>query len=93
MASYNDDGGGKLHNSHIEEVSTNSTNSASTSEASDEGRTLWQNIKKYRKVVWITFAVSSAILLYGYDNVIVGTVSAMPRFQCVLANRPRFEPY
>lgn len=94
MASYSEDDvgkdGGKLHNNHISEVSTNST-SASDSSAGDEGRNLWQNIKKYRKVVWITLAVSSAILLYGYDNVIVGTVSAMPRFQCVAtASRPQF---
>jgi MFS family permease len=65
----------KLNGSQITEITTNS------SEASDEGRTLWQNVKKYRKVVWVTLAISSAILLYGYDNVIVGTISAMPRFQ------------
>lgn len=86
MASYSEDDvakdAGKLHDSHISEVSTNST-FASDSSHGDEKRNLWQNVKKYRKVVWITFAVSSAILLYGYDNVIVGTVSAMPRFQCV----------
>ncbi|KAF2112652.1 major facilitator superfamily domain-containing protein [Lophiotrema nucula] len=56
-------------------------NSNSTSQASDAERTLWQNIKKYRKVVGYTFAMTSAILLYGYDNVVVGTVSGMPKFQ------------
>jgi hypothetical protein len=50
-------------------------------EAGDEGRTLWQNIKKYRKVAWITIGLTSGILLYGYDNVIIGSVSGMPRFQ------------
>ncbi|KAF2743030.1 MFS general substrate transporter [Sporormia fimetaria CBS 119925] len=32
-------------------------------------------------MVWISLGLASAILLYGYDYVIVGTVSAMPRFQ------------
>ncbi len=50
-------------------------------EASDHEQTLWQNVKKYRKVTYVTFGLTSAILLYGYDNVIVGTVSAMPVFQ------------
>lgn len=56
-------------------------NSQASSEASDNSRTLWQNVKKYRKVTYVTFGLTSAILLYGYDNVVVGTVSAMPVFQ------------
>lgn len=55
--------------------------SASSSQISDEQRTLWQNVKKYRKVTYITLGLTSAILLYGYDNVVVGTISAMPVFQ------------
>lgn len=51
------------------------------SQEGDEHRTLWQNVKKYRKVTYITLGLTSAILLYGYDNVIVGTISAMPVFQ------------
>jgi hypothetical protein len=47
----------------------------------DNDRTLWQNVKKYRKVTYVAFGLTSAILLYGYDNVVVGTVSAMPGFQ------------
>ncbi|KZM26880.1 uncharacterized protein EKO05_0011397 [Ascochyta rabiei] len=57
------------------------TSSQASSEASDNSRTLWQNVKKYRKVTYVTFGLTSAILLYGYDNVVVGTVSAMPIFQ------------
>ncbi|ORY15167.1 general substrate transporter [Clohesyomyces aquaticus] len=60
---------------------TESTSHFSNGEAWDEDRTLWQNIKRYRKVVGITFGLTSAILLYGFDNVIVGTVSGMPGFQ------------
>jgi MFS family permease len=55
--------------------------SGSTGYDGDEQRSLWQNIKKYRKVCWITIALTSAILLYGFDNVVVGTVAAMPVFQ------------
>lgn len=55
--------------------------STSSSQAGDEQRTLWQNVRKYRKVTYVTLAVTSAILLYGYDYVIVGTISAMPYFQ------------
>lgn len=42
---------------------------------------LWQSLKRWPKVVGYNLALSSAILLYGYDLVIVGTVSAMPAFQ------------
>ncbi|KAL5114902.1 hypothetical protein ACEQ8H_007220 [Pleosporales sp. CAS-2024a] len=67
------------------EVSTHDVStevsSGTTSQETDEQRTLWQNIKKYRKVVWINLSLTSAILLFGYDNVVVGTVSAMPVFQ------------
>ena len=38
-------------------------------------------IKKWRRTIWICVGMTSAILLYGYDYVIVGTVSSMPSFQ------------
>lgn len=44
---------------------------------------LWQSIKKFPRIVGYCLALSSAILLYGYDLVIVGTVAAMPQFQYV----------
>jgi hypothetical protein len=66
-----------------EQVSeVNSTTSAGE-EITDEQRTLWQNVKKYRKVVWVTLGLTSAILLYGFDLAVVGSVSAMPVFQSV----------
>jgi hypothetical protein len=67
---------------YISEVS--SAASTTSDESGDEQRSLWQNVKKYRKVVYVTLGLTSAILLYGYDNVVVGTVSAMPVFQCVV---------
>ena len=43
--------------------------------------TLWQAVRKWRKIVLYCLGLSCAILLYGYDLVIVGTVSAIPAFQ------------
>lgn len=70
----------------IQEVDSRATETRASSlgdlgEDGDKDRTLWQNVKKYRKVTYVTFGLTSAILLYGYDNVVVGTVSAMPGFQ------------
>lgn len=42
---------------------------------------LWQSMKKWPRVIAYNVVLSSAILLHGYDLVIVGTVSAMPAFQ------------
>lgn len=44
---------------------------------------LWQSVKKFPRIVGYCLALSSAILLYGYDLVIVGTVAAMPQFQYI----------
>jgi hypothetical protein len=38
-------------------------------------------MKMWHKVIGYCFALSVVMLLYGYDFVIVGTVSAMPAFQ------------
>ncbi|EFY92304.1 hypothetical protein J3458_000907 [Metarhizium acridum] len=43
--------------------------------------TLWQSVKRYRHVVWCCIGLTTTILLFGYDYVIVGTTSAMPSFQ------------
>lgn len=43
--------------------------------------TLKESLKKWRRVVVYSFCLASAILMYGYDYVIVGTCSAMPSFQ------------
>lgn len=42
---------------------------------------LLHSLRKSPRIVLYCVALSSAILLYGYDLVIVGTVSAMPAFQ------------
>ncbi|KAJ5947268.1 hypothetical protein N7466_000283 [Penicillium verhagenii] len=43
--------------------------------------TLWQAFRISWKVVGACGLLTSAILLYGYDNVIVGTVTSIPAFQ------------
>jgi len=42
---------------------------------------LFQALKKWRRVTLYCVLMTSPILMYGYDYVIVGTVSAMPSFQ------------
>lgn len=44
--------------------------------------TLWQALKKWRKVSFYSMGLTFAILMYGYDLVVIGTVAAMPSFQC-----------
>lgn len=43
--------------------------------------TLWQTVRRWRKTVLYCLGLSSGTLLYGYDLVIVGTVTAVPAFQ------------
>ncbi|CAI6093625.1 unnamed protein product [Clonostachys chloroleuca] len=42
---------------------------------------IWAAAKKWHRIVWYCFGLTSCIMMYGYDYVIVGTVSAMPSFQ------------
>ncbi|CAI6334499.1 unnamed protein product [Periconia digitata] len=51
------------------------------SQSGDNDRTLWQNVKKYRKICFITLGLSSTALLYGYDYAIVSNISGMQSFQ------------
>lgn len=68
------------------EFNEDGVNVIDSTEGIDAGRKtshppLWQSIKKFHRIVGYCLALSSAILLYGYDLVIVGTVAAMPQFQ------------
>ena len=47
----------------------------------DAHLTLKQSLIKWRRVVIYSLCMTSAILMYGYDYVIIGTISAMPSFQ------------
>lgn len=62
----------------IEDVSQDDTNAAS-----QDYVPLLQSLKKWPKIVGYNLALSTAILLYGYDLVIVGNVASMPAFQYV----------
>ncbi|GKT41189.1 MFS transporter fmqE [Colletotrichum spaethianum] len=66
----------------LEAVNSIASTSTSELETNHYGHlTLWQSIKKWRRVVLYCVGMTSAILMYGYDYVIVGTTSAMPSFQ------------
>lgn len=47
----------------------------------DQDLTLWQAVRKWKKVVLYCLALSFAVILYGYDQAIVGSVSGIPAFQ------------
>jgi hypothetical protein len=81
MASIDNQSTSDKKDSYSGEQISEISSAATAEQITDEQRTLWQNVKKYRKVVWVTLGLTSAILLYGYDNVVVGTISAMPVFQ------------
>ncbi|KAK6212140.1 hypothetical protein QIS74_10094 [Colletotrichum tabaci] len=67
---------------HLEPVTSIASTNNSDLETNHYGHlTLWQSIKKWRRVVLYCIGMTSAILMYGYDYVIVGTTSAMPSFQ------------
>ncbi|KAJ2970030.1 hypothetical protein NQ176_g8377 [Zarea fungicola] len=64
-------------------TSTSQTTSNSSAIDVDENShlSLWQAIKKWHRVFWYSLAISSTIIMFGYDFVIVGNSSAMPAFQ------------
>lgn len=49
----------------------------------DAHLSLKQSLSKWRRVALYSLCMTSGILMFGYDYVIVGTVSAMPSFQYV----------
>lgn len=47
---------------------------------------LWRRFRRWPRLSLWAFALSVAILLYGYDNVIVGNITSVPEFQSVPTN-------
>lgn len=47
----------------------------------EERLSLWAAIRKWPRAAGWSIALTSTILLWGYDNALVGSVSAMPVFQ------------
>ena len=56
---------------------------ASIVNASNESRelTIWETVKQNPKVIAASVTMTIGPLIYGFDNVIVGLVTAMPSFQ------------
>ncbi|MBE3041163.1 hypothetical protein IMZ48_00960 [Candidatus Bathyarchaeota archaeon] len=52
---------------------------ANNNEVTDEG--LWQRFRRWPRLSLWALALSTPILLYGYDNVIVGNITSVPEFQ------------
>lgn len=63
------------------ELVEDATSSADSPRLPSHNVSLWQSVKTYPKIVACCVGLTAAILLYGYDLSIVGTVSAMPEFQ------------
>lgn len=74
-------GNEELGSNDVVPVATNSSNSSTSQRQNDSDLPLLQSIRLYPKVVGYCFALTSAILLWGYDLVIVGTITALPAFQ------------
>ena len=70
-------------------LKASATGSTAVIEVDEFGHlSLWQAIKKWKRVFLFSLGMSSAILMYGYDYVIVGNASAMPAFQYVPVKMP-----
>ena len=65
----------------IELKSAETTSSSSGPSTAPKKEGLWTEIRKEKKLVWYLLALMSGVLLYGYDFVIVGTVSSLLAFQ------------
>lgn len=48
---------------------------------SEAKMSVWTALRRWPKVSWYSLALTSTIVLWGFDNVLVGSVSAMPVFQ------------
>lgn len=67
-----DDVDGKMETTRIEEVSsdTNASDAAEVhGEEHDHKHTLWMNVKKYRKVVWVTIGLTSMTTLLSHRSI------------------------
>ncbi|EGX93814.1 sugar transporter, putative [Cordyceps militaris CM01] len=72
------------HNSPVVadfETTRHTSNTSSVDVDEHSHLTLFQAIKKWKRVFWYSLAISSTILMFGYDYVIVGNSSSMPAFQ------------
>lgn len=61
---------------HIEEAPSNGI-------AVSAKLSLWQAVRKWPKVAGYCLALTTAILLWGYDMAMVGNLASLPQFQYV----------
>lgn len=71
----------KRYDDQVEDAPCDASSTATLEANEFDHLTFWQSVKKWKRIVWYCIGLTSAILMYGYDYVIVGTVSAMPAFQ------------
>jgi len=64
----------KVPSMHVE-------NAPPTGDATPEKLSLWQAIRKWPKVAGYCLALTTAILLWGYDMAMVGNLASLPQFQ------------
>ncbi|KAK8148041.1 hypothetical protein G3M48_000520 [Beauveria asiatica] len=83
MASFQSSDYANKHDSGVvaEPLAATPTNGSSIDVDEYGHLSLWQAIKKWNRVFWYSLAISSTILMFGYDFVIVGNSSSMPAFQ------------
>ena len=91
MADQNVDYKADLKEARTEDISVARAASSTSSANAHKGEnietnedvhlTLMESVKKWRRIVYFSLGITSAILMYGYDYVIIGTISAMPSFQ------------
>ncbi|KAM0328573.1 hypothetical protein ACHAQA_004981 [Verticillium albo-atrum] len=72
----------KVEIAQVDKVPSNTSTTSAPLETNEFTHLkLRQSLWKWRRIVFYCMGMTSAILMYGYDYVIVGTVSAMPSFQ------------
>lgn len=59
------------------------SNVAQSRNDSAKPRSLWQNLRRHPKVFGYCFALTSGILLWGYDMAMTGNLASLPEFQYV----------
>jgi len=60
---------------------TTAARSDTMSSTPEEQQTLIQAVREHKKLVWYIISLMGGIILYGYDAVVVGTVSSLLAFQ------------
>lgn len=68
----------------VDTYATSARSDSSPSAPEEPQQTLWQAIREHKKLVLYIISLMGGVILYGYDAVVVGTVSSLLAFQYVL---------